>query len=329
MKYDFVAVGDITTDAFILLKDASVNCEINTDTCMLCMRFGDKIPYEKVDVVKGVGNAANAAVAAARLGIKTALVTDIGTDRHGDECLEVWRREGIADEFVRRHSEYPTHYHYVLSYEAERTILINHQPWPYVVPQFNETPEWIYFSSVGEHGESYHHELAAYVKSSGAKLAFQPGTFQMSLGAEKLADLYEATELFFCNKEEAQRILKSDIDDVPELIRGIHTLGPRQVVITDGRNGGHSSDGTNIWFLPMYPDPKPPLERTGAGDATSSTTTAFVAEGLSLPEALMRGMINAMSVVQEIGAQKGLLTKKDIEGLLSKAPEDFTPKKIS
>ena len=63
-KIDFWAVGDIVIDAFIKLKDAHVHCRIDTDACELCVRFGDKVPYESVTVVPAVGNSPNAAVAA-------------------------------------------------------------------------------------------------------------------------------------------------------------------------------------------------------------------------------------------------------------------------
>ena len=59
---DFLAIGDIVIDAFIRLKDAHVNCSLNKETCELCMRFGDKIPYESMEEVRAVGNSANAAV---------------------------------------------------------------------------------------------------------------------------------------------------------------------------------------------------------------------------------------------------------------------------
>ena len=61
-ELDFVAIGDIATDAFIRLKDANVHCDINIEKCELGVSFGDKIPYEFVEVVPAVGNAANAAV---------------------------------------------------------------------------------------------------------------------------------------------------------------------------------------------------------------------------------------------------------------------------
>ncbi len=47
-KIDFLAIGDIVVDAFIKLKDAEEL--INHGTLELCVRFGDKVPYESVTV---------------------------------------------------------------------------------------------------------------------------------------------------------------------------------------------------------------------------------------------------------------------------------------
>ena len=325
MKYDFVSIGDVTNDTFITLKDAEVHCAIDNSNCILSMRFGDKIPYEEAEFVPGVGNAANAAISAKRLGLKTALATDIGTDRGGDECLAQWEKDELSAEYVRRHAEYPTHHHYVLRFGAERTILIKHSPWPYALPAFTESPSWIYFTSTGEHGEAYHHELAAYVKAHPeTKLAFQPGTFQINLSAEgKIPDVYAVSELFFCNKEEAQRILKNDSSDIKILLTGMRALGPKIVAITDGPNGAWVMNDEGAWMVPMYPDPAPPKNRTGAGDAFASTVTAMLALGMSLPDALMRGPINSALVVQQVGAQKGLLSKDTLEEWLAKAPPEY------
>ena len=62
-KIDFLAIGDIVVDAFIKLKDAHVHKAIdNSESSELCVRFGDKVPYESVTVVSAVGNSPNAAV---------------------------------------------------------------------------------------------------------------------------------------------------------------------------------------------------------------------------------------------------------------------------
>ncbi|HEY4497154.1 MAG TPA: PfkB family carbohydrate kinase, partial [Candidatus Paceibacterota bacterium] len=81
-------------------------------------------------------------------------------------------------------------------------------------------------------------------------------------------------------------------------------------------------------FMRHYPDPKPPFERTGAGDAFTSTVVSALALGHDIRTALMWGPINSMSVVQHVGAQAGLLTRPELEAWLSKAPEDYVPKVI-
>ena len=59
------------------------------------MPFGSKLEYDDVEVINAVGNSPNAAVSAKRLGLKTALVTSLGQDRNGKDCLEALRQEGV------------------------------------------------------------------------------------------------------------------------------------------------------------------------------------------------------------------------------------------
>lgn len=322
MKYDFVAIGDITTDAFIKLKDAEEL--MNHGTRELCVRFADKVPYEEVIEVRAVGNAANAAVAAARVGLPSALIARVGDDQNGKNCLETLRENGVADEYVETQVGLPTNYHYVLWFGAERTILVKQIPFKYSMPAFEAPPQWIYLTSLGQSAKEFHHDIANYCNEHPeVKLAFQPGTFQMKLGAGELKDIYAVTEIFFCNKEEAQRILNSEEADVKKLMQSIQKLGPKIVVVTDGPSGANILDENGAWHIPMYPDPAPPVSRTGAGDATASTTVAYIIKGLPAHEALLRGVVNAASVVQGVGAQTKLLSAAEIEEWYAKRPADF------
>lgn len=326
-QFDFIAVGDITTDAFIRLKEAEVNCEINKDDCKISMRFGDKIPYESVTVVPAVGNSPNASISAARLGLRSALVTNLGLDRNGEDALVALRKNNVDTAFVKQHGNKNTNYHYVLWYHDDRTILIKHEEYPYTLPNIG-SPRWIYLSSLGENSIPFHHEIARYLAAHPeVKLAFQPGTFQIKL-SDELADIYEHSEIFFCNVEESRRILKSTETDIKKLLSGMSERGPKVVVITDGPRGAYAYHEGEAWFMPPYPDPKPPLERTGAGDSFASTFTSALALGKSIPEALAWGPINSMSVVQYIGAQQGLLSRSALETYLAQAPADYVAKKI-
>lgn len=331
-KYDFVAIGDIVIDAFIELnKDAAdVSQDMDTGRQTLHMPFGNKLPYDDVVVVNAVGNSPNAAVSAHRLGLKAALVTNLGQDRNGKDCLETLRQEGVHTDFVKLHEGKMTNYHYVLRYGPERTILIKHEKFPYSLPDFENPPRYLYFSSIGEHGLPFHFDIVNYIKETDTKLVFQPGTFQIKLGYEALKELYKVTEIFFCNKEEAQEILKTDEKHIPTLLRKFKELGPKLPVITDGPHGAYVVDEADqAWHMPMYPDPAPPVDRTGAGDAFASTFTAAIALGKTPAEALTWGPVNSMSVVQHIGAQKGLLTRTELETNLTNRPAEYQATKIN
>lgn len=330
-QYDFVALGDMVVDAFIELdKDsADVSEDLDTGNKTLHMPFGSKLPYQDVTVVNAVGNSPNASVSAHRLGLKSALISNVGHDSYGKDCLDALRHEGVHTDYVKVHEGKGTNYHYVLRYGPERTILIKHEEFPYILPEFEVPPRYIYFSSIGEHGFPFHAEVAKYIKEHDTKLVFQPGTYQIRLGHEKLKDVYENTELFFCNKEEAQSILETSEQDVPTLIREFKKLGPTLPIITDGPHGAYVVDEDDqAWHMPMYPDPAPPVDRTGAGDSFSSTFTCAIALGMSPAEALTWGPVNSMNVVQHIGAQKGLLTQEEIKKFLENAPEEYVAKKI-
>ncbi|MBI2024280.1 carbohydrate kinase family protein [Candidatus Giovannonibacteria bacterium] len=329
-EYNFVAIGDTVTDAFIRLKNPAAHVDIDRGSREICMRFADKIPYEDVIIVPAVGNPANAAASAARLGLKSALVTNLGEDYFGEECFQALKRENIATEFIQINHNKKTNYHYVLWYEDDRTILIKHEKYDYKLPDIND-PGWIYFSSLAEHSLPFHEVIEKYLAvRPKIKLAFQPNTFQIKFGAKNLAGIYKRTDLFISNKEEAERILEigENKRDIKELLDGIALLGPKIVVITDGPKGAYALGEGEYWFMPPYPDPKPPYERTGAGDAFSSTFTAALALGKTIPEALSWAPINSMSVVQYVGAREGLLSREKLEKYLEEAPADYKPKKI-
>ncbi len=325
MEYDFISIGDIVVDAFIRITDADEHVDVKTHLNELCFRFGDKVPYESVTVLNAVGNAPNGATAAARLGLTTALVTNLGDDQQGKDCLAQLASEGIGHDFVRVNAGAKTNYHYVLWHEVDRTILIKHEVYPVSMPEIG-SPKWIYFSSVGAYADKLHDLFADYAEAHPeVKYTFQPGVFEIKLGTKRLARMYARAELVVCNVEEAWRILETEEQDIKKLLAGMHALGPKIVLITDGPKGAYASDGTNAWFMPIYPDPKPPFERTGAGDAFASTFSAALANGEAIETALLWAPINSMSVVQEVGAQAGLLMQTQIQEWLQKAPSDYKP----
>lgn len=330
-KYDLICLGDVVIDAFIQLHEASVHCSLHHERCQLCMSFADKIPYESLFIAPAVGNASNVAVGAARLGLKTAMLTAIGKDQYGKDILDVYAKEGVGTEFIKVNAGKPTNYHFVLTFQAERTILVKHEQFAYADPALLDArTDWIYFSSIAEHTLPFHHKVASYLeRHPNVRMGFNPGTFQLRFGADNLKGIYRSTHVLFINREEAEHIVgMNEGTDITKLFGALHKLGPKIVVITDGPKGAYASDGTCRYFMPMYPDPKPPISRTGAGDAFSTGFMSALIYGLPVYDALRWAPIESMHVVQSFGAQTGLLTKKNLLQFLKKAPKNYQPKAL-
>ena len=206
-QLDVLAVGDVVTDAFIkLFDDKAVTYTDESGVKTLAMEYGTKIPFDRSEVIEGVGNAANAAVSFTRLGLKAGFVTNVGEDKYGRGIIAALHQQKVDTSYVRVNPGKVSNYHYVLWYKEERTILINHEHYDYVWPNLRdkEEPRWIYFSSIAENALEMHDDLADWLdQHPNVKLAFQPGTFQMKAGAERLKRMYEHADILVLNKEEA------------------------------------------------------------------------------------------------------------------------------
>lgn len=318
---DIVSIGDTVVDAFIKIKLGNV--ESHNGETEFCLPFGSKVPYDSVKVIPAVGNCANAAVSAARLGLHTGLVSYLGDDANGKDCLARLEEEHVATDFISSQVGKITNYHYVLWHGDERTILVKHEAFDAHLPDIGE-PKWIYLTSLGSHTKELHEEIMNYLDAHpNVKLAFQPGTFQISMGTEVLKRLYAHTEVFCANLEEDLVIEKTENHDIKSLLDGIEKLGPKIILLSDGPHGAYMKAHGTYYQVPLYPDIAAPYERTGAGDAFCSTFVSALALGKTPQEALLWGPINSMSVVQYVGAQEGLLTREKLEDYLKNAPSDY------
>ena len=100
-----------------------------------------------------------------------------------------------------------------------------------------------------------------------------------------------------------------------DFFAGLRKLGPRYVVVTDGRDGAFLGTPDAILYCPVLETKV--AGTAGAGDAFNATITAFVAMGRSAEEALRAAAVNSASVVGHIDTQSGLLTLADIDRRLA------------
>jgi len=324
-KPTILAIGDIFTDAFIKLNEDVARVDTDEDgSKRLSLPLGSKPPYDGVDIVKAVGPSPNAAVSIARLGVGASLLAFLGDDQTAYEARDYLQKEGVSSELLSLAKGLKSNYYYVLRYGAERTILVKNEDYDYAWKAPAKAPDWVYLSLLGDKSWQLHEDLLQYLNDNpDIKLAFQPGTFQFKWGKDKLAGIYKRTHIVVMNREEAVDVTGASYDSIRELANALHELGPQIVVITDGPNGSYASYDWKLVTIPNYPDPAPPVDRTGAGDAFASTIVAALAMGESMDTALTWAPVNSASVVQQIGAQAGLLKIDELKEWLARAPEDY------
>ena len=253
----------------------------------------------------------------------------LGDDEHGKHSLAHLQKEHVKTASMITQPDSKSSYWYVLRHGSDRTMLVKSETYDYTWHAPKATPDWIYLAYIGEDSWPLHEGLDSYLADNPTiKFVFQPATYHFEWGVEKLKSLYEKSYMVVMNREEAMQVTGAPHEDLKRLANGLHDLGPEVVVITDGSHGSYASYDKKLVTIPNYPDPAPPVDRTGAGDAFASSITAALALGKSVDEALTWAPINSMNVVQQIGAQAGLLTRDKIEKFLAAAPAEYIVREL-
>ena len=322
-KFDIIAIGDSTLDVFLEIDEATVLCDIHKENCRLCFNYADKIPVKRVTQIPGVGNAANNAYGSARLGLRAAIYTVLGSDDTGREIRAHFRQSNIALDYVQMDKKRGSNFSTVLNFQGERTILVYHEKHHYSLPRFAST-RWVYYTSLAAGHDKLHSQLPRFIKKSGAQLAFNPGTFQLKEGVKKLRPILQTTELLIVNREEGERLVGKN-PDIKQLMRTLHGTGPKMIVVTDGQNGAYLFAEDIFYYLPIFDSPV--VERTGCGDAFSTGFIAGLIRGNTPAQALRWASFASVGVLQEIGAQKGFPSESKMRLMLRQHP-DYQAKKI-
>lgn len=323
---DIISIGDPTIDTFIIVDDIKIEKHNGKQEALIS--WGDKLPVKEFYRTTA-GNAANNAVGSARLGLRTAYYCVVAHDTGGREIVHKMQKEGVSTAYITKNDKHPTNASTVLSHKGERTIFVYHEHRKYKLPKFAPS-KWAYITSMGQGFEAVYKDLANYVDKNKVSLGFNPGTFQLRAGPKANKLILERTALLSVNVEEAQSWVGDCGRDPEELCNRLRKLGPKAVVLTDGRKGAYSMSDEGFYYLEEYPGPR--IEATGAGDSFTTGYMAALSHGQTHKEALRWGPMNAGSVVQQIGPQAGLLTlsqmQKELKRLKHFVPIEIKDEKI-
>ena len=300
---DIITIGDSTEDVFLKVEEAKVHCSRDKQNCQLCFTYASKIPVKRLDRLIG-GNSSNAVIGSSRLGLKSALYTEIGDDLTGKRIIKILKENKVGTKYVKINNKTSTNYSVVINLGAERTILIYHEKRVYKLPRFDKS-KWIYLSSMGKGCDKIYSDLVNHIRKNKIKLAFNPGTHQINQGVKKLNSILKLTTVLCLNKEEYQELLKNKSSDYKILLKEMYKLGPKICVLTDGSRGACVYDGSEFYSCKIFDVPV--VERTGCGDSFFIAFVCALYYGNEIKEAMRWGIANSASVVQYIGSYEGLL----------------------
>lgn len=327
--YNLITIGDAVVDNHIVLDEAEVECSVDKKTCRLCLDYAAKVPV--TDSFQNIGgNAVNVAIGASKLGLNTAILTDLGKDANGKTVISKLKEYGVDTKFAKLNPKNETRFAIVLNYKGERTILSSHKKKNYSWPKEMPVSDWIYYTSMSDGFENIQKNLFTYLqKHPTISLIYNPGSFQLKNSLNNVLETIQKTDILIINLQEAEVILNTTLQkekSITAIIRKLLTLGAKEIAITDAEKGAYAGDNHNIWSIPSFPVKV--VAKTGAGDAFSAGYIAARQYGHDIPNALNWGIANSCSVISSLGSHTKLLEKDNIKNYIKKYGE-IKPKKIA
>ena len=266
----------------------------------------------------GGGKGANQAVAAARLGARVAFVGRVGRDRHGDELLDLLRREGIDVRFTTRAPHSATGVALVMvDRSGEKQIMVapgaNHCLSPrevtaakglirrarVLLTQF-EIPMRSVIAA------------ARLAHSAGAKVVLDPAP-----AAPAPRDLLKRVTVIRPNSAEAKSLTGIEVGNAGsarKAARKLLRLGVGAVATQAGDAGD-----LLVWREGEACFPRLPvkaIDATGAGDAFAAGLAVALSEGRSWREAAAFANAAAALSTTKFGAQPAMPRREDVLRLM-------------
>lgn len=316
--FDLLAIGGATRDIFFEFSTLKPTHEKGVEDFL-------KIPYGEKMVSEGTfygygGGAVNVAVCGARLGLKTASLCNIGREGTGSVVLSYLKSEGVNVANVSRDAHLHTGLSIlVVGKDGEHTGFLERGANNHLYlkkPTVIKKAKWVYVSSLTGESEKILPEVFARVERYKNKVAFNPGSKQLSAGYHAIKRYLPFCEVLILNLEEARKLVfsktKKELKDERQLLEELEDMGPRIVVITDGPRGSHAICEGNFYHERSLSTNV--VDTTGAGDAFGGTFVFAQIKGEGIQRSLELAAKNSASVVSKMGAGTGLLRYNKLAG---------------
>ena len=139
-------------------------------------------------------------------------------------------------------------------------------------------------------------------------------TFKLyiDIANKELKHLIKRVDLFCINFNEAIALSGQNGSDINEMSKAILDLGPKSLIIKDGKKGSYFFDSNNQFSIKAYPV-KEVIDTTGAGDAYIGGLLMGKMNGMSILDSMKIGAVTASFCIEGIG----------VDGLLKITSDEF------
>jgi ribokinase len=276
------------------------------------------------------GKGVNQAIAAARMGARTAIVGTIGEDRYGEEFLDLLKTDGVDTGWVVRHPELGTGVGLplVLPDGSNSIIIVSRANAAITADDIAAAAEVL----TGSRVLSVQLELPVEASRAALRLASAAGVTTIltpaPVGPVDPA-LAEYVDLLVPNEVEAAALTGLDCDDetqVPVIARKLaDEWGLRGCVVTLGSRGAFVLDRAEDVEVRVPPHRVATVDTVGAGDAFCGSLAASLAEGAGLVDAVRLANAAAALSTTVNGAADSAPERSAAQALLGSSVAERSP----
>lgn len=259
------------------------------------------------------GKGANQAVAAARLGARTAFIGRIGDDKQGEALLASLRAEGIDVTHLGIEPDIPTGLAVItIDDDAENSIVVSPGANSRLAPgHVAECEDMLAGAKV------VLAQLEIPLDTVVAAAAAAGGLFCLNPAPARVlpVDLLTRVDVLIPNRGELSTLISGDApvaaEEVKEMARSVE--GPRAIVVTLGSEGALVIEGNQTTFVDAHH--VDPVDTTGAGDAFCGALGEALSRGIDLADAVPWAAKAGALATTRPGAQDAMPTREELESL--------------
>lgn len=352
-----LTIGDAMRDVFLEYKAGcpGILCATNEELPFIGFAEGAKIEVTDIKEYLG-GGAANSAASFSLLGFNTTIFCKVGTDKDGEFIIRTLKEKTINTNVLIQSSKKfsgtsfilpcPSGNNSILAYRGINTTITKTEAEDVDITDY----DLVYTTTLNGISAEIVPSIMARAKQANSTTAANPGLDQITNNKKAFISSLAYIDILTLNAQEAcllfstlenrsltiyrpkqtlnTPLLLADTPstnrntfDLQSFFKTIHKKGPKIVAVTNGKEGVYISDAKTLYFHPSVPLSS--VSSVGAGDAFGSTLVSFLARNHSIENALLGGILNSASVIQQQGAQTGLLSLKKIEEQIGKISPSF------